>query len=442
MDDLFDAKLSCTASGVTHDYELQILDITDVNTAAIVQHQFINTDGGQIEHMGNRPRNITFRAYFFGVRNQIGATIPADYNNHIKLLADLGDSRLTVNWKLTHPKYGILSGGINSWTVIHDDTQDYVTIDIGFIVDGTTNVNTELKNKFAQNEATQINASVNANINGLNKNLRTLGYSSLLNKAINFSQNLNNQLTYVTDAVSKFTNEVDTVLDTFDTFMENVTAPISAIERTANFASDIPSRIILSMQGACNRLIQSTTAVTDSPYLFVNNLVTNMINLKNSLPGGSNSNFWQLTWCSQSSVNLIDQTFTKIKEDVNKKDQNITTQSFGMDGVLINTKPLIPILTTDEFDKMLIATRTYVNSTLLLDRENNSLKKLIADLTQYVNQVRIDRPSIKTISVSEMPIHVLMVKLSKPYNYAEEVLSLNPWIKNPNYITGDVQYVG
>jgi hypothetical protein len=93
------------------------------------------SDSAELQDIGARARYIRFRSYWF---NNIAEGTTTTYEQHFDFVNWLGLSQRDASGqvkKLTfiHPKYGTIIGYVENFTIVHDDTQDYCSIDIDFV---------------------------------------------------------------------------------------------------------------------------------------------------------------------------------------------------------------------------------------------------------------------------------------------------------------------
>ncbi len=89
---------------------------------AVAQREYPYRDGAELEDMGERARTIRIRCYW----------IEARYGNHYNFLEHLKSRELL---ELSHPKYGLIHGIIQSVMVRHDDRAETAEVDLTFIQD-------------------------------------------------------------------------------------------------------------------------------------------------------------------------------------------------------------------------------------------------------------------------------------------------------------------
>jgi len=423
-------------SATLDNFELNLLSINDTVDMALVEHEFINTDGAYIQHMGNHAKTINFQCYFYGADPDIGSIKRASYKNHYDFINAMTDSVTAPRHKLKHPQYGLITVYVSSIAIFHDDTQQFATIDLS-LIEADIQKTVFDTNEVFQNVDGQNIELINSNLIAASNTMQSAGHSTLLGKIIDPAQKLASQFASVTQATRIFLNECDKNLDTLDSFLADVTAPVTAIEQAVNFISDVPSRILGSMNSACNRIITAFADVSNLPVQFTNNVILNCQNIYNTFSlAGPNSLFFQTHFMAITAGAIANTSCKFIQTDAERQAMEKAKEllnPFDPTGRRINIVQFNPIMTTNELNFLLSITRTYIQKALILDRSNQALKDMAASL---INISSIDRMTIKSMTVNSIPMHMLCLQLGLPYNAADRMLALNPQIKNPNFCEG------
>jgi len=435
---------------------LNILDISDNMSMSIVRHEYIGTDGAELEILGTRPREISFRAYFFGFsvfslgleetpENTPGAVpewvVPSSYYNHYSFVKYLNDSQLQEH-VLNHPKYGIILGFVESFQVYHDDTQDFVAIDIRFIEKDIQNRKL-LAPDFALNVDQQFVDQLNKGIAAASRSMQSSGFGSLLGKVIDPAVSIAQQFRETSQDIRKFINECDKNIQAFDNFLYNVTAPLNAIDAAVMYIGDVPSLLIGSINGACNRIIASFAGISNLPLQFVNNFLLQSQLLYDTITVGDNKEFFQTHVKSVTAGAILRQSGAFLNtEKKNTSRQTAPGDTFDANGNRVRQAIVAPIMTTQDLDYMIAQIRTNVQSAVVLDRNNTSLRTLSATIIDQYNTLRKNLRTTKVMQVNNMPLMALLLQLGQPYYMADLYLSMNPQIRNPNFVSGNITVYG
>ena len=422
-------------------WEINIFDISDTVNMAIAKHEFMNTDGAYIQHMGNRPREISFRTYWFGLGSPTDNS-KASYGNHYYFLNAMSDSKIAHT--LIHPKYGVIEGFVESLTMLHDDTQDYVVIDVKFV---QKDIQTKglISSSTILDMSTQEALALNNALKNASSMMASSGFSSLLGKTIDVTQSISSQVNNVSQDIRSFCNELDTNIDNFDSFLNDVTAPLNSINASVAFVADIPSKFIGSITRACDRLVTSLAAISNLPVQFINNMTLGLDNLYSTMsfaPGSSNAVFFQTSFRNVSCAKVLGMGSSLLQTDEDSRSKELAKEnkpSFDINGYRINQSVFNPFMSTNDLQNMLILIRKFAQKTVVMDRLNVDAKNMSASILQFVNDIKLKRMTVKTITVTDIPMHELLLQIGLPYQAADRILALNPVVKNPNFLTGAIK---
>jgi len=431
MAKLFDAKLD--------NYELRILDISDTIGQSIARQEFINEDGAILQNMGLHAREIKFRCFFFG--SDVGG-FTANYSNHLSFLNGLNDTSKTH--VLIHPKYGTMQGMIESTTLIHDDTQNYVAIDITFIQQGLQNQKAQLSTTgFLQVAAQQALVGVNSNISTAIPGLLTSsGLSSVLGKVVSAEKSLTSQIQGVSSAVRGFLKEADTVIGVLDTTLADVNTISSTLNSAVSYVGDVPSRIVGSIVNCSDRIMGSLSNLSNLPVNFINSAIYNMNALKDSVTG-KHADFFKSRMTSIWSGTLGKQATVLFKADDQADAQWKSleqNQSFDLNGRRVTASVATPPMTVQDIEGIAYSVRQYIQGAIDLDRDQPTLKAMAEALISYVGQAKLKKQVQMPVSISpSMPLHIICAKFGLTYNTVDRLLKINPSILNPTFASGTVQ---
>jgi prophage DNA circulation protein len=136
------------------------------------------------------------------------------------------------------------------------------------------------------------------------------------------------------------------------------------------------------------------------------------------------------------------QTSVVLKTDeINvKTEQSLESNpTFNERGDRVSSQTYVDTLTVNDVDDLLYTVKTSIQTAVDADREQPELKMMSRDLTEYINTQKIQRLTVKTITVSNMPLHLICLQLGLSYQAAERLLKLNPQISCPNFVDGAIQ---
>jgi prophage DNA circulation protein len=422
-------------------WTLNILDISDTISRSIVRHEFLDTDGAELQDIGARARYIRFRSYWF---NNIAEGTTTTYEQHFDFVNWLGLSQRDASGqvkKLTfiHPKYGTIIGYVENFTIVHDDTQDYCSIDIDFVEHGLKDASNPPSKTWLELNTDQVKL-LNDTITYAGVSLKGLGFGSVIGRTLNEAIKKVQQISEaVSVATRTFVDEVDKNLTAINGFLSFVPDIANTVDNAVSWGSDIPSAILRPMNNAVNRIYTSLENISNSPLLFVNNAIIQLESLSNTITG-TNANFFKTQLASIGAGSLLERAARLLTNDQNKTN-TMTTSGFDINGLKISPVT-IGAMSRQDIESMMQSLQVYTQYTLILNRQNPALRKMMADLNNYVNYRKMSRLSVKEIYVSNQPMHCLLLSLGQSYQLADAYLSMNSLIKNPAYVEGKVKVYG
>lgn len=424
-------------------YLLNMLTIEDTLTAALAQHEYVNSDGAFIQNLGNHPRTITFKTFWFGDAVTPSEDIDPNYNNHYDFLADMSNSN--VYHTLVHPVYGNLVGYINSLRTIRTDVQDYAEIDIDFVVKDIQNISFARPN-FADMVVLQTSAlnSIHANIANA---IASSGYKDCLDKVVNFNQTLSSQISNVSQATQVFLGVADTVIGTWDSFLSTVTQPFSVLDNTISFINDVPARIMGSANNAMRRAVASMNNLQELPVTVTNNLIQYAALLGQTITSPTTENvILNMVLGNCNVVNILGAAQSGLVADNSNDKANQKVEgrkSFDPAGNRVLTISPVDVMSLQDLENMLYALNKYVQSIVVLNRANGQDVQYLLNMTNqtisYVDKEKLNRKAFVNVNTNNIPLHLLVTSLGLDYNAVDRVLKLNPQIKNPTFSFGNLK---
>ena len=437
-------------------YLLNLLDIRDDVSASLVSHEFVNTDGAFVQNLGQHPRTVHFKTYWFGTENgtsyannksdlagvsDLNNLIYPSFQGHYRFLEDMTKS--TVSHTFIHPKYGILYGYVSALKTLHNDIQDYVEIDIDFIVKDIQH------QSFTANIIDIVNLQVTAQdkfLTAINHTMTKMGLSELLGKTVLATQTLRSQITNISQYSREFLGACDTVLGVWDSFLATTVAPFNILDQNVNFINDIPSRLLGSINGAFNRAITSMANLNALPVQVTQNCIQYAKILGQTLTSTTATNtLLNMVLGNAGVVNIAGAVQGMLVADNNndKSNQQIESRNtFDPAGNrVLATEPVI-VMSVQELDNLMYAIDQYIQSVINLFRgqgqDVQDLLNLSLQIKTYIDTEKINRKSVVNVTVNNIPLHLLITNMGLDYNAVDRVLKLNPRIKNPTFSEGPV----
>jgi len=403
------------------DFFLDIINITDNFSFSIATHEYPFSSKNKLEHIGEKTRKIRVKCVFtqFPTEStgwELGLSQPT-YENHYDFLDYIKEY---TSFTFVHPKYGQLTGAIPVVNVTQDDTINYAAIDFDFLVQDTKQPNYE--------------KPIEA--------LQAKGYAASSTKTlsnINAAAKLSNNLV-------SWTGKTQTVINKINAYANAVTSPATSIANTIYYASDVPSQLLESMNFAIDRALQPIIAGYTSPSASLRSMVlaarSLVASISNSFPDTDVED--ELTYfkvviasrVSYESAVIYEADNTAGKEQKEQED----TRVFDENGNFVTGVAYTEVMTINELDDTCYDIKALLDEAIQADREQPALKTQGATLQKYINQIKLNRERIITKDeVPETSMHQIANDYDLPYGRAEQLLKLNPQIKNPTFSSGSIK---
>lgn len=402
------------------DFYLDIINIADNFSYSIAVHEFPFTNNNKLEHLGGKTRSIKINCVFTENPTDsegwsLGLTKPS-YENHYDFLDHIKNGKL---FNFVHPKYGTLQGSIPVISVTQDDSINYAAVNFDFLVQDSASPS-YLKPIEAQ-QAAAFSATSTSTISDAASSRK-------------LARNL-----------QSWTARTQLVINQMDAYLNSVTAPATSIANTIYYASDLPSQLVGSINNAIDRALTPILAVQTSPAATLNNLSVAMTGVLTSLtdafPDTNVTEESKYIWILGAS--RVSYEAAKIYEEDNQKGKDQKRQEnqrvFDESGNFVGAQDYEEILTIDELDSTLFKIKGVIDNAVQLDREKRDLKAQGSSLQKYINQIKLNRERIITKEIPLNSMHSIANSNGLPYQRAEQLLKLNPRIKNPTFASGDIR---
>jgi prophage DNA circulation protein len=428
-------------------YDLQVMSITDSIPQAITRHRFIDTDGAFLVNSGLNERTVKFKAFFFGEDKTTSAT----YQNHFDFLTVINNTGDLHD--LIHPIYGKMQGYVEASEPYTDDTQQAVVIDITFIEHGIKDSGALLSVMAIDLvlQAQQV-SQLNSEIKKTTGQISASGFGAVVGKAVDFTKKLSNQFSNVNRATRNYIAAVDTAVSVFDQFMSTISEPAKTITNAVNFATDLPSRLLTSINSCLYRIIGAQNAVINSPQQIVNGIVTGVNTIHRTLQNLPLAYHFQARLRAVAAGHIAATAGILLQADEQARKTALSaelTPSFDEAGNRIGRSQIAPYMSVNDLESIAYQVRHAIQDILELDtvglilgesgRDNPDLITMAASIQDFINMVKLQRYKIVNMSVNNIPIHLLCLKIGLPYNAADRILKINPQIKCPNFIEGNIK---
>ncbi len=397
-------------------YYLDIVEVRDGFENAIAVHEYPFSNRNELEHIGQKTRRIEVDCVFtkspvFTEGWNIDYAVIPDYESHFIFLAFLESSRDDITF--AHPKYGEITGKVEKYNVVADDTDELARVSFTFLQHVTT-------------EETTFDRYI---VPELAEEFR--GATDTMTDDVTAEQ------TAATDSV-KWTADTQTFINTLDAYKSTLTSPATSIMYQINYGTSVPGQLMESINGAVDRIVELYNTGRDSGPTFINNLIVGVRELKDTLSNASDKNRVHIMGASRIAYEaavLLDEDDANRRE-IEDKEQ---ARSFDAEGNYKKVDPLPETMTMDDLDAMLAQLKGFMNEAIQLGRDFRSLQTQAAYLQSYVNKIKFDRERINEEYVERQSMHLVCLNSNLSYQAAERLIRLNPTIKNPNFTYGNVK---
>ena len=442
--DTYKATITGSVDGVKTTVELDIQDVSDSFQSALAVHEFPYRAGAMVENMGQKARSIKFKCFFWD----------ASYENHkivLKLLDDLARK------ELHHPKYGLLKGDIQQLDVRHDDRLSLAEIDITFLESLIPSEAVAADQLPGATEESFIDGQDEA-ADDFAAAATDAGAGAALEVTLEPELGIMAQIGEITGAVRDFVGQIEEGLATLDATMNQIMNPVNSIISSINYVTNLPGRIISTVAKTVERLAEAYNTIRNAPARFMDSLKSGIDQLERSFsefsskaPAGSQRAVAQKAAMDMLAGQIriagaqrcaLEAAYAFKTDQLSRQDVRKTegAASFDAAGNYLNPVQADPLMTVGEIESVLSLVMGYIQTCVDDARGMQSLKDMAAQLVRHVNNVKLQMEKITTVTVENtVPLHLLCLQRGLPYNAAERVLAINPQIKSPSFVSGDVK---
>lgn len=422
-------------------YILDIIDISDRFERGIVVHELPYTNRAALEDLGSMARVVNIRCAFY----QNATVIPdvssysPTYENHYLFVNHIQNEQ-TV--ELHHPKYTVLKGKVRAVDIYQNEIDEYAEVSLEFVEGGDYAVNEPV---FEVIPITQQNfrASQDFQLDTIKEDItNALGSTaagSFINKAIDSTQDMVDQIGDVTSGVRQYVKSLDEIVNALDGFLNDVERPAKSLISTINYATNVPGRILKSVAECVERYGQLYTDLRNSPTKFINNTKVALSGLMDAFDNFNEASFAQkhiqITGAAYLAV-MAAEVYKDDEEERNALRQKEGQRSFNIKGEYLGTSEISQVMSVNEIEDILFDVKDFAQDAIDLSRQNRPLKDTVNSIQDYVNDIKLERLRIKEIQVSNAPLHLICTANGLSHQYAERVLKINPQIKNPTFTEG------
>jgi hypothetical protein len=396
-------------------FYLDVVSITDNidNALAIKEYPFSSVN--IVENLGPKTRRIAVVCQFNNRLNvsggwNIGSAFFPTYDNLDAFISAFREYSFTLTF--THPDYGELKGKLGKISIDRDDTEEFGEVSFDFFEE----ISTIQRNIVAvqYKTANEFRATNDKTVGKMITALKNAKY------AIGWAANANTQI------------------GKLNGFLNDVTNPITSITNTITYAANVPGQYIQSINKAVDRVVNSFIDIRNTPASFVNNIILGVRQLK-AIFTGVDAQYVHIMGASRVAY----ETASVFEDDTKKNniiEKKAKTKSFDSSGNYVGEGSFEIVMAINELDDTSYNVRKLIDEAIQFDRNNRSLQNGANDIQKYVDEIKLDRQRVETIdNVPLQSMHTWSTINNLSYQVAETILKLNPTVKNPTFIDGELK---
>jgi prophage DNA circulation protein len=408
------------------DFTLEMETIEDTIEKFLAKYEFPFRDGALIEDMGQKARVIKIRCYWY----------EETYETHKDFVKHLTKKD---PFELLHPKYGLMKGSIDSIVIRHSDLKRTAEVDITFTQGLISKDQAEPKyvNKGAVDWGIEEDFATGQTelIEELGDDARDLlgtEAKEVLSTVLDPAKGLIGQFTNISAQAREYVKKAEGLVTDLTGTLSTITNPADSLLAMIAYPSTLPGIVIGTIARTLERYVSLYDTLRTSPTRFLSSLKGSFTSLADDAEESGFSKYVTIASAQRRAL----ETAYIFRDDEDNRDvvkRLESTPSFDALGNYVKPGSTEEILTVDEIETMLADVRTDIQEAVDLSRNMTSLKSTAADLLFHVNEIKLERDKITTVTTQNtLPLHLLCLKYNLPYNYADRVNSINR-IKNPSF---------
>lgn len=417
--------------------DLPVVDVQDDFSAAVAKYAFPYRNAQVVKYLGVEERSIKLNAVFFRQR----------YDEHKDLARRLLSAK-TESHELVHPDFGRLSGCVQQVSSVYDERRDCVTVSITFIVlgdgdddagnfDTVGSIKRDTEQAFIDGQETLTDAFGQTLSSDIGSEA-----GDMIETEIDESQTLLDQFLTVSQAARDYVAEIDDAIEICESWLADVTAPADSILNTIEYGSLLPARFVSAVNEALDRICESQGESSISPRNYLENLKAAYLSFAAMF---ENREFNAADQVSDAIALRYALDCGRVYDDDNMQSLTLAAiedaPAFDLAGNRLIDQAVPEIMTINDLEETLYGARELLQQAIDRDRsQEESYKSMAKNLLDHVEEVRINRERIVIKNVpSEMPLHAVCLRFGLPVAYADRILAINPEIKNPTFVKGDIR---
>lgn len=412
-------------------FVLAIQDIDDGFDKALAIYEYPFADGAALQDMGMSARSIRFRAYWWD----------ETYADHKDFLDQVAKD--AVN-ELQHPSYGLLKGRVKRVSVKHDDRLQTAEADIEFIEQkqGLAPATSEPAVVAATEGAVVAGQPLmeSAFIQAMQNFVSAVeGAAAIAETVLDEAQSAISQIQGIAAKAQEYVAKIDTAVGDLENTLAAIENPVESVLSTVQHAATLPGRVVKAAARAVERIAQSV-GPGEGPARFVAGFTAGVASLRVAVPDLAPT----IACAGALHGSMVMAQLLQADEDTRRaalaKEGVRAVDDAG--NVLVD-EPLTYPATIDELERSLEAMRTAIQEAIDLDRSNTALKATALALLRHVNRTKLERERLVVVNINRpTPLHLICHQYGLPFTAADRIMALNPHIKNPSFVEGELRIYG
>ncbi|MFA5424648.1 MAG: DNA circularization N-terminal domain-containing protein [Phycisphaerae bacterium] len=406
------------------DILLRLETIDDAAEKSLQRSEYANADGAELTDLGMKGKRFSATAWF----------IRDNYDDY-KTFCDAVDQRDVVH-NFVHPVFGLLFGKISSYNARHDHRKNCAVVDFTFEEELQGDfellsplVTPQVEDQFTRGQSAAINNLSSGAVAQFGAAASPLG-----SRVVDMAASISAQFVDVSAPVRLFVNKMEAAYRAVDSFCSIVTQPVNTLIATIDYGVTLPGQFIGAVAAAIDRFTTLVTSVTESPYRIMQSFYSGLAVLRNAVPGFE-AEFDNIR--AQAGALVAAQLFSADNENRAAAETIDHATAWNDSGEYTGRADRPDVLTINDLERTLVLVRTYLQQALDENRGQTVLAEMAATLLQHVNTVKIKRERLLEIDVqTETPLALICHRRGLGYAAAGRVLSVNPHIKNPTFVSG------
>ncbi|MGD9642770.1 MAG: DNA circularization N-terminal domain-containing protein [Elusimicrobiales bacterium] len=361
---------------------------------AIAKQETPYVNGAATEAMGAKAGTCSLRCFFSG----------ETYENHARLLEALKSLELL---ELVHPVYGLKKVRAERVVVRHDDNEGTAEVDISLVEDGSAAAQVKPWQDVKGEAEKAYEESVAEQKRSVLERIAALG--------------------------AKGAALCETAITRLGSLLVDVTNPANTLTGLIDYGTDLPGRFVQSAAQAAERYAIAYQTLRASPTAFMNSLAAGLLEMSNAL-----DQFKTQGDAAGAARLAVEAAVFYAEDDQKRRSSPELKTGFDIEGRRVSSAP-VETLNSAEIEAILAIADTAAQAALQGDRSQTAVKTLAAALYTAAAGLKRSAENVKRVYVNEpTPLHALCLRYKLAYSAAPRILALNPQIKDPNRVSGEI----